>query len=163
MNDLALVRALHVLGVVLWIGGVAFVTLVLLPGLHDLRKVQRGGEPLGVFEVFEHRFARQARYTTQLTGLTGLYMIWRLDLWSRFTDPAWWWLHAMVVVYLVFTVMLFVLEPFVLRGHLERRAQRDPAGTQRLVLRMHRVLLAAALITIFGAVAGSHGWLIGQG
>ena len=32
VNDLALVRMLHVLGVVLWIGGVAFVTLVLLPG-----------------------------------------------------------------------------------------------------------------------------------
>ncbi len=163
MNDLALVRALHVLGVVLWIGGVAFVTLVLLPGLHDLRKSQRGDEPLSVFEVFEHRFATQARYSTQLTGLTGLYLIWRLDLWSRFTDPAYWWMHAMVLLYLIFTAMLFVLEPFVLRRHFASRAQRDPAGTQRTVLRMHRVLLAASLVTIAGAVAGSHGWLIGRG
>jgi uncharacterized membrane protein len=162
MNDLALARALHVLGVVLWMGGVGFVTLSLLPGLHDLRKAQRGSEPLAVFEVFEHRFARQARFTTQLTGLTGLYMLWRLDLWSRFLDPAWWWLHAMVLLYLIFTLMLFVIEPFVLPRHFAQRAQRNPAGTQRLMLLMHRVLLAAALITIFGAVAGSHGWLIGQ-
>ncbi|HEY6280533.1 MAG TPA: SirB2 family protein [Burkholderiales bacterium] len=36
MHDLAIARALHVLSVVLWIGGVAMVTLVLL-GLVALR------------------------------------------------------------------------------------------------------------------------------
>ncbi|MEO7008393.1 MAG: hypothetical protein ABI156_04520 [Caldimonas sp.] len=160
MSDLALARTLHVVGVVLWIGGVAFVTLVLLPGLRDLRKSPDGDRAFGIFEAFERRFARQARYTTQLTGLTGLYMVWRLDLWSRFADPAYWWMDAMVLLYLVFTALLFVLEPFVLHRHFEARAARDPAGTQRAVLRMHRVLLAASLVTIAGAVAGSHGWLI---
>ena len=69
----------------------------------------------------------------------------------------------MVLLYLVFTAMLFVLEPFVLHRHLEGRAARDPVGTQRTVLRMHRVLLAASLIAIAGAVAGRHGWLIARG
>ena len=156
MSDLALARALHVVGVVLWIGGVAFVTLVLLPG-HYLRKSRSCDGPLGGFEALERRFATQARYTTQLTGLTGLYMIWRLDIWSRFSDPGYWWMHAMVLLYLVFTALLFVLEPFVLHRHFESRAARDPVETQRTVLRMHRVLLAASLITIAGAVAGSHG------
>ena len=64
---------------------------------------------------------------------------------------------------LIFTVMLFVLEPFVLRRRLERRAVHDTIVTQRTVLRMHRVLLTASLITIPGAVAGSHGWLIWRG
>lgn len=163
MNDLALVRMLHVLGVVLWIGGVAFVTLVLLPGLRDMCKAQRSKEPFEAFEAFERRFATQARYSTQLTGLTGLYMVWRLGLWSRFAIPAYWWMPAMVLLYLIFTTMLFVLEPFVLRRRLERRAAHATIDTQRTVLRMHRVLLAASLITIAGAVAGSHGWLIGRG
>lgn len=163
MNDLAFVRMLHVLGVVLWIGGVAFVTLVLLPGLRDISEAQRSTEPFDAFETFERRFATQARCSTQLTGLTGLYMVWRLDLWSRFADPAYWWMHAMVLLYLIFTVMLFVLEPFVLRRRLERRAVHDTIVNQRTVLRMHRVLLTASLITIAGAVAGSHGWLIWRG
>ena len=163
MNDLALVRMLHVLGVVLWIGGVAFVTLVLLPGLRDMCEAQRSTEPFDAFETFERRFAAQARYSTQLTGLTGLYMVWRLDLWSRFADPAYWWMHAMVLLYLIFTAMLFALEPVVLRRRLERRAAHDTIDTQRTVLRMHRVLLTASLITIAGAVAGSHGWLIWRG
>ena len=166
MNDLAFVRMLHVLGVVLWIGGVAFVTLVLLPGLRDMCEAQRSTGPFDAFETFEtfeRRFAAQARCSTQLTGLTGLYMVWRLDLWSRFADPAYWWMHAMVLLYLIFTVMLFVLEPFVLRRRLERRAVHDTIVNQRTVLRMHRVLLTASLITIAGAVAGSHGWLIWWG
>ncbi len=37
MYDLAIARILHILGVVLWIGGVAFVTTVLLPTVKQLR------------------------------------------------------------------------------------------------------------------------------
>jgi len=162
MNDLALARTLHVLAVVLWIGGVAFVTLALLPGLRDLRASGRGDEAPGIFEALERRFAAQARYTTQITGLSGLYMVWRLDLWSRFAEPAYWWMDAMVLLYLLFTMLLFVVEPLAHR-RVASHAARDPAGTQRRILWMHRVLLAASLATIAGAVAGSHGWLVGLG
>jgi uncharacterized membrane protein len=33
MDELVIARAIHIVGVVLWIGGVAFVTTVLLPGV----------------------------------------------------------------------------------------------------------------------------------
>ena len=69
-----------------------------------------------------------------------------------------WWLPiAMVAVWLVFTLMLFVLEPLVLHRLLERRAARDPEGTYRLVERLHVGLLAASLLTIAGVIAGVHG------
>lgn len=79
--DLALARARHVWGVVLWIGDVAFVTLALLPGLRDLRAQPNGTAPQAIFDALKQRLARQARWTIQLTGLTGLYLLWRLDLW----------------------------------------------------------------------------------
>ena len=79
--DLALARARHVWGVVLWIGDVAFVTLALLPGLRDLRAQPNGASPQAIFDALKQRFVRQARWTIQLTGLTGLYLLWRLDLW----------------------------------------------------------------------------------
>lgn len=102
-------------------------------GLRELRDVDVAPD---VFEALERRFATQARYTTQLTGLTGLYMTWRLDLWSRFADPAYWWMDAMVLLYLVFTMMLFVLEPFVLHRRFQAGAAGDPVGTRRALLRM---------------------------
>ncbi len=33
MNELALARVVHLLGVVLWIGGVAMITTILLPAI----------------------------------------------------------------------------------------------------------------------------------
>jgi uncharacterized membrane protein len=156
MPDLVAARVLHILGVVLWIGGVAFVTLVMLPAAARSPDPARGVE---AFEALEGRFALQARLWTLLTGLSGFYIAWRLGLWPRFAQPQFWWMHAMVVVWLVFTVVLFVLEPLFLHRWFSKRARRDPAGALRLMRRLHRVLLIASLITLAGAMAGSHGGL----
>lgn len=158
MEDYFLARVLHVVGVVLWIGGVAFVTAVLLPAVRRLR------EPAGrvaFFERVEAGFARQARVTTLMTGLSGFYLVHRLNAWERFADPHYWWMHAMVLVWGVFTLMLFVLEPLWLHRRFLARAQQDPEGAFRIIVRMHWVLLLASLITVGAAAAGSHGWRIG--
>jgi uncharacterized membrane protein len=156
MEAWSIARALHVLGVVLWIGGVAMVTTVLLPAMNaapDSRSYE-------LFERLEHRFARQSRWTTALVGATGFYLVSALGLWSRFADPSYWWMSAMVLVWAIFTLMLFVLEPLFLHRRLAARAQRDSPGTLRLVTNAHRVLLALSIATVAGAVAGSHGFLL---
>ncbi len=156
IQDFVVARVVHVLGVVLWIGGVAFVTLVLLPAAAQHRSPAQGIE---AFEQFEHRFSLHARLWTLLTGLSGFYITWRLDLWSRFAEGRFWWMHAMVALWLVFSAVLFILEPLFLHRWFSARARRNPAGTLRLVSRIHWVLLTASLITLAGAVAGSHGGL----
>ena len=153
--DLPLARALHVLAVVLWIGGVAMVTLVLLPAVPEFAREE---DRVAFFERLESRFAVQSRWTTLLAGASGFYLAHTLDLWWRFREPAWWWMHAMVFVWGVFTLTLFVLEPLLLHRWFRERADRDPAGTLRLILDLHRVLLVLGLITVFGAVAGAHGY-----
>jgi uncharacterized membrane protein len=159
MEDYYLARVLHVVGVVLWIGGVAFVTAVLLPAV---KRVREPAERVEFFERVEAGFARQARVTTLLTGLSGFYLVHRLDAWGRFADAHYWWMHAMVLVWGVFTLMLFVLEPLWLHRWFQARAQRDPEGTFSIIARMHWVLLAVSVITIAGAAAGSHGWSFGR-
>jgi heme/copper-type cytochrome/quinol oxidase subunit 2 len=86
-------------------------------------------------------------------------MTWRLDAWDRFAALGYWWMHAMVAVWALFTVILFVAEPLFLHAWFRRRAMRDPEGTAALVLRAHRVLLTVAAVTIVGAVLGAHGLL----
>jgi uncharacterized membrane protein len=158
METLFIARAIHVVGVVLWIGGVAMVTTVLLPAI---RSFPPGENPVEFFERIEGRFARQARFVTLITGLSGLYMLYRLGAWSRYLSLENWWLHAMTLVWLLFTVILFVLEPLVLHRKLAERAERDPDGTLALIHRAHWVLLTLSLVTVAGAVAGSHGWVFG--
>ncbi len=100
MTDVVLARVVHVLAVVLWIGGVGMVTTVLLPAM---RRSYLPEQRFAAFQVLERRFANQARVTTALVGLSGLYMVWRLDAWSWFQIAAFWWMHAMVFVWLLFT------------------------------------------------------------
>lgn len=154
VNDFVVARVVHVIGVVLWIGGVSMVTTVLLPAA---KRLASPTERLAFFERVEQRFAAQAKLTTLITGLSGLYMAWRLDLWSRFSELRFWWMDAMVAVWLVFTLLLFVLEPLVLHRRFSARAARDPDGTFALVQRFHWALLTLSVVTIAGAVAGGHG------
>jgi uncharacterized membrane protein len=155
MDGWAVARVLHVLGVVLWIGGVAMVTTVLLPAIHRLKTPQ---ERVAFFEDVERGFATQSRITTLIVAASGLYLVHTFDLWDRFTQPGFWWMHAMVAVWLIFTLMLFVLEPLFLHRWFLRRAQHAPESTFRLVTRLHWILLTASVVTAAGAAAGSHGY-----
>ncbi|MBM3732931.1 MAG: hypothetical protein FJW24_05615 [Acidimicrobiia bacterium] len=154
MDDVVVARALHVVGVVLWIGGVAFVTTVLLPAVRETRDP---AERAAFFEKVEKRFAVQARFTTLLVGATGLHLLVRWDLWHRFADPAFWWMHGMVAIWAIFTFVLFAAEPLFLRRWFAVRAKERPERIFALIERFHWVLLTAGLLVVLGAVAGSHG------
>ncbi len=154
MIELTLARVVHVLAVVLWIGGVAMVTTVLIPAI---KKMKSSGEQITTFEKIEGRFALQAKITTLITALTGLYMLYELDAWDRYIDLRFWWLHAMTLVWIIFTLVLYVLEPLVLHKLFIKYAQKDTGRTFDIIHKAHWFLLLLSLITIAGAVAGSHG------
>lgn len=152
MDDFAVARVIHVLAVLLWIGGVGFVTLALIPVIRDRHPP---AERLTEFHRIEARFAPQARIWVLLAGASGLWMVWRGAMWDRFATREFWWMHAMVAVWLVFALLLYVIEPLA----MHRRMARSPAPGRDFVrlTRMHRLLLAASLVAVGGAVGGVHG------
>lgn len=156
MDDITLARVLHILALVHWVGGVAFVTAVILPAVKALSEP---GRRLALFEEIEGRFSGQAKLSVTLAGLTGFYMAYRLGIWDRFLDPGFWWMHAMVMLWAIFTFILFVAEPLFLHAWFRERMRRDPDGTFIFVQRAHAVLLAFLLVTIAGAALGAHGIL----
>jgi hypothetical protein len=62
-------------------------------------------------------------------------------------------------VWAAFTLVLFALEPLFLHRWFLAAAQRDSERAFRLLHRFHGVLLGVSLVAIFGAVAGSRGYL----
>ena len=154
MDDFGLARALHVVSVVMWIGGVAFVTTTAMPAIRAAEPPERR---LAAFHRFERRFVWQARIWVLLAGASGVWMTQSGGLWDRFSDPAFWWMHAMVAVWLVFFAMLFVIEPLVLQRRMTASSQ--PERDFDRMERMHRVVLALALTAVIGAAAGSRGLL----
>jgi len=155
LTGYTIARALHIFAVVLWIGGVAFVTTVLIPALKQIPDIH---DRLALFEKLEGRFAIQARITTVITFLTGLYLIDLMQIWDRFLQVEFWWMHAMVIVWLLFTLVLFVFEPLFLHKWFRKQALIDSKKTFQRVHIMHIVLLTVSLITIIGAMLGAHGF-----
>ena len=83
MDVYVLARVLHVLAVIHWIGGVAMVTLVILPQMLALPPADR----IATFERLEGRFGGQAKLSTLVAGLSGLWMLWLTDGWALFLEP----------------------------------------------------------------------------
>ncbi|ERJ19440.1 hypothetical protein SSPSH_001508 [Salinisphaera shabanensis E1L3A] len=144
--------AVHVLSVVWWIGGLAFVTLVFLPALRR----ELDDDPPRLFEAIEHRFSLQARIALILTGLSGFYLLYAFDAWAWLALPRFWWLQAMIGYWLLFALALFVAEPLGLMQRLFFGA-RDPNRAWRYFHALHAALLAGGAVIIAAAVAANHG------
>ena len=149
----AAARAIHVLSVVVWIGGVSFMTTVVLPAGRGKAPKEWARE----FEAYERRFSRQARGAVLLALLSGLYMLYRYDMWERFSQAGDWWMHLMVGVWLLFAIALFIVEPLIRRRAARGAAGPAPEASLALMLRLHRIALAVSLFAVLAAVAGSHG------
>lgn len=154
MDYFTIARVIHVIAVVLWIGGVSMVTTVLIPAVKRMKSKE---DRITTFEMIEGKFATQAKITTLLTGLSGFYMLYAIDGWNRFLDIRYWWIHAMTLVWILFTLILYVLEPLLLHKIFKKYAAENPEKTFRIIHRLHWILLTISIITIVGAVAGSHG------
>ena len=152
MDDLTIARVVHVVAVLMWIGGVAFVTTVAMPAIRQ----QYGAQTrLSAFHNLESGFSWQAKIWVLLAGASGFWMTWRADMWSRFTEAQYWWMWAMLLIWTIFSLMLFVLEPLFL--HKRMAASASPDKDFRRMEIVHRVLLAGSVVTTVGAVGGVHG------
>jgi uncharacterized membrane protein len=156
IDDLGVARAVHLLAIVHWIGGMAVVTTIVLP---HARSFPDADAALGAFEAFERRFAQQVRISILLTGMSGIYMIWRLAAWERFRSFSFWWLDLMVALWILFALMLFVIEPLWTDRLLRFYVLRDKNRAFSVMTKLHWLALGAATLTIAAGTLGVHGYL----
>lgn len=152
LDDFTIARIIHVTAIVGWIGGVWFVTWVVMPAIC---RAEPPAERLAAFHKIEARFAWQARIWVLLAGASGFWLTWRADLWFRFADLHYWWMHAMLALWVVFALMLFVIEPLFLSRRMA--TSHNPAADFARMVFVHHILSLAALVTVLGAMAGAHG------
>ena len=138
--------------VLVWIGGAAMLTMVVLPAARAAR------DP-ALYQQVERRFNAHTRWTLAIAGLSGLYLAQRLGLWPRFAEARFWWMHAMVAVWTGYALVLYVLDPLFLRARFEARLARDPDAALARMNRHNWLVLVLSLATVAGAAAGSHGLL----
>jgi len=153
-NLFLLAKAAHILVIVLWIGGVGFVTTVLIPAI---KNSNNQNSKLSLFVELEGKFSLQAKILNVVAALSGLYMLYYLNAWNRFTQANYWWMHLMVFIWFLFFIVLFILEPIFLHKWFERIAQTNNLKALSILHIMHIILLLLSLVTIYISATGSHG------
>lgn len=154
IESFILARVAHIVGVVIWIGGVFFVTFVLLPALKNFPLNER----LSVFERLEHRFGYWARLAIIMVGISGLLLANQIGFWQRLAEKQLWPIHLMLFVWLIFFIMLFVLEPFIVHKLFHRYASEKPIQAIKVATVIHWVLCGLSFTAIIGGVMLAHGW-----
>jgi len=148
-------RVLHVLAIVIWIGGIAAVTTIVFPAM---RRMDSNERKVWFFEQVERSFRPQARTAWLIVGLTGVYMVAYLSAWKRFVELHYWWMDAMVGLWVIFGLMLFAIEPLIVGPRIRRGLAISPAFTLARMEILHQVLLVLSLAVIGAVVGGIYGF-----
>ena len=152
----SVLTAVHVIGVVVWIGGVAFVTMIVFP---MLTRMEDSFEKVLFFQGIEHRFARIAKSSVAVVGLTGGWLLYITGEWRT--------LLSMVgigptLMILVWSLYLFVLlfEGRIFKMIFGDRSQQDTGKIFSLLSRFHWVVLGLSLLAVGVGVWAGHGGVL---
>jgi hypothetical protein len=132
----------HVLSVVIWIGGVAFVTMIIFP---MIRRTQNSLEQVIMFQGVEHRFSKIAKAMVVLSGLSGFYLTVENGL-----SPGVW---VMITVWTFYAALLFFLEK-TLFGKLFSTPSGRNLETQQIFFRLQVFHWFVLGLSFFAVAAG---------
>lgn len=155
----SIMHILHILTVVAWIGGLAFITTLILP---VLLKMSNPLEKVLFFQRIEHRFAPLARVYVAVVGISGFTMFFVMGLQSVLFTREGFFLLFMIAVWVFWVVMLFGVEPLVVKRMLDNLSKQKGEGLEiedvfRRMNVMHRVLLAVSLAAAASGAIFAHG------
>ncbi|MFQ5736425.1 MAG: hypothetical protein ACE5GY_06130 [Thermodesulfobacteriota bacterium] len=148
-----LMHIIHLLTVILWIGGLAFVTIIVLP---MVIKTPDALQKVLMFQRIEHRFARHARIYNLITGASGFIMMllmgWQRLLFTRAGIP----LTVMTLIWVFWFVMLWGLEPLVIKKMLSNMMKSgEKMEIDTVFARMNRLHWGMVFISLVAATAGA--------
>lgn len=152
----SVLTAVHVLGVVIWIGGVAFVTMIVFP---MITRMEDSFEKVLFFQGLEHRFARIAKNSVAVVGITGCWLLYITGEWRILFSMAGIGPTLMTVVW---TFYLFVLlfEGKIFRMIFGGKTQQDAVKVFSLLSRFHWVVLGLSLLAVGVGVWAGHGGML---
>jgi uncharacterized membrane protein len=138
---------IHVLSIVIWIGGVAFVTMIVFP---MIQRTQSSLEQVMMFQGVEHRFSKIAKYMVITAGISGFYLIHVKGL----SVGAW----IMIAVWTVYASLLFFLEKMIFKK-LFTKPSGESLDTKEVFRRLavfHWVVLALSFTAVAAGIVAGH-------
>lgn len=149
----SVLTAIHVLGVVIWIGGVAFVTMIVFP---MLTRMENSLEKVIFFQGIEHRFAGIAKGSLAVVGLTGAWLLYQTGEWRMLFSTAGIGPTLMLIVW-TFYLLVLLFEAKIFGMLFKGKEGRDADKIFVLLSRFHWVVLSLSLLAIGVGVWAGHG------
>jgi uncharacterized membrane protein len=148
-----IVEAIHVVSVVIWIGGVAFVTMVVFP---MILRMENSLEKVLFFQGVEHRFAKIAKAMVAVAGITGFWLLYLTDEWRilftlRGIGPT-----LMLIVWAVYLLIL-LFEAKLFKIIFKGEAQQDTSKIFYRLTVFHWFVLGLSLLAVLVGVWAGHG------
>jgi len=138
--------SIHIISVVIWIGGVAFVTMVTFP---MILRMDKSLEMVMMFQGTEHRFGKIAKVMVILAGLSGFYLIY-----EKGTSFGVW---VMIIVWSFYAALLFGLEKMIFKKLFgQPSGDMDTKKVFNILQTFHWVVLGLSIIAIIAGVYAGH-------
>jgi len=153
---ISILTAVHVLGVVVWIGGVAFVTMIVFP---IITRMENSLEKVIFFQGMEHRFAKIAKISVAVVGLTGGWLLYLTGEWRILFSMVGMGPTLMILVW-TFYVLVLLFEGKLFKMIFGSSTQQDTDKVFSLLSRFHWVVLGLSLLAIGVGVWAGHGGLL---
>ena len=153
---LPLLIAIHVVAVVIWIGGVAFVTMVIFP---MILRMEGSLEKMLFFQGTEHRFAKIAKISVGVVGATGGWLLsltgeWRILFTFAGIGPT-----LMLIIWIMY-VLVLLFEARLFKLIFRGEAQQDTSKVFARLAAFHWVVLGLSLLAVATGVWAGHGGVI---
>jgi uncharacterized membrane protein len=130
----------------MWIGGVAFVTMITFP---MILRMEKSLEQVMMFQGIEHRFSKIAKVLVVLTGLSGLYLIYVKGL----SIGVW----IMIVLWSVYAALLFGLEKLIFKKLFSRPDEEyDTKKVFNILQTFHWFVLLMSCFAIGAGIWTAH-------
>ena len=144
--DYVIALSIHILSVVIWIGGVSFVTLITFP---MILRMDKSLEMVMMFQGVEHRFGKIAKVMVILAGLSGFYLLYIKGL----SLGVW----IMMSVWAFYASLLFGLEKLIFKKLFSKPDQQaDMKKVFNLLQTFHWVVLGLSFLAVVAGIYAGH-------
>ncbi len=149
---LTILLIIHVMGVIIWIGGVAFVTTVIFPLMYQ---IEGSLEKALLFQRVEHRFASMVRWLIATVGITGFWLLYAKYGFGILAQK-----HGLSVLIMIFAWALYTVI-LLSERKIFGKIFADPEKIEinnalRIINRMHWAMLVISFSAVAGGVWFGH-------